>query len=572
MRLTTFFALFLSFFSLKTAAQKTAHEWIVRPVLTGFDEFLYLENDLGLYQCSKGNQHGVINSEGKIIVPLEYKRLIIHPKGFIDLYTFDEPELHFVAIPSGKIVHKMGLESFKVEASGFIVHKKNGKFGAMDVFEKTVMPFEFEKYEWDYKINRFVFTKANGERALLESPPQYVPKSTREFNERHAREKWPGRIIFEDYKTKKSGFLRMNGDTVARAMYTEVFYHKKGVALACTEKGKCALIDQENKALTPFEYESNGRPQPDKFHALIAKKAGRSGALRVQDGSVVVPFEYDDVFWLDQTEGFIVKKGGKHGLLDRDGKQLFPIEYDEIDDDKKWAVRFAKDKKHGYWIPQTNQFVQPKYDGFRNNEDSILIVKRDSLYFLMDAKTERELCPAEHPGLYKNKDLFVGERYPPGKRMMRNPIMFSVLRRDGTTILPYDSVRVAVFDNSSFLVQRKNGEVDHLDRDGKTLRHFAKNTAWGAAGIYIWIEEGGKKKYFHHADPVGQEEWIEGVSDPAENLRLTKKNGLHGYTDANGKWVIQPEFESAESSRQGGLKVKLQGKWGVLKNPVADKK
>lgn len=43
-----------------------------------------------------------------------------------------------------------------------------------------------------------------------------------------------------------------------------------------------------------------------------------------------------------------------------------------------------------------------------------------------------------------------------------------------------------------------------------------------------------------------------------------KKDGLYGYIDKSGKWVIEPQYELADSFRNGQALVRLNGKIGLI--------
>jgi hypothetical protein len=51
---------------------------------------------------------------------------------------------------------------------------------------------------------------------------------------------------------------------------------------------------------------------------------------------------------------------------------------------------------------------------------------------------------------------------------------------------------------------------------------------------------------------------------------MVKKGVYFGFTDNEGKVIIQPVFEAAEPSKDGYIRVKYEGKWGVLQNPLFD--
>ncbi len=61
-----------------------------------------------------------------------------------------------------------------------------------------------------------------------------------------------------------------------------------------------------------------------------AKKNGRWGILN-NEGEEIVPFEYEDIVSLSFSGGLIgIKKNGKWGFINRNGETVIPIKYDAV--------------------------------------------------------------------------------------------------------------------------------------------------------------------------------------------------------------------------------------------------
>lgn len=109
---------------------------------------------------------------------------------------------------------------------------------------------------------------------------------------------------------------------------------------AAAKNGKYAIVDNKGKALTQYEY-LNINPS---VHGLFGAtdNDGKCGFLDT-NGSVAIPFEYDEVQIFANGYG-LVAKDGKWGYIDRDNSVRVPLQWQGVtlpsDDksDKMWVV------------------------------------------------------------------------------------------------------------------------------------------------------------------------------------------------------------------------------------------
>ncbi len=88
-----------------------------------------------------------------------------------------------------------------------------------------------------------------------------------------------------------------------------------------------------NEPLIPYAYEWI---QDNYNYYMIAKKGGKYGLIN-EKNKTLVPFEYESMQYLSfgkkkryRQEYILIKKDGKYGLMDRDLKAIFPVQYDKI--------------------------------------------------------------------------------------------------------------------------------------------------------------------------------------------------------------------------------------------------
>ena len=58
------------------------------------------------------------------------------------------------------------------------------------------------------------------------------------------------------------------------------------------------------------------------------------------------------------------------------------------------------------------------------------------------------------------------------------------------------------------------------------------------------------------------------IDEFSEGLAAARKNGLYGYIDTAGQWVIAPQFQEAEPFSEGTAAVCVRNNWGFVSNPL----
>ena len=129
----------------------------------------------------------------------------------------------------------------------------------------------------------------------------------------------------------KFGIINSSGKEVVKEEYDNII--NDGYAYDSTKIGYIlslkkddgyyyGYVDYKGKILYDCEYEEvirvleyNGE---DIY--LILRQTGRCGVAK--NNKLVIDMKYQDIFYNDAIDRFIVEKNGKYGILDRDGKEL----------------------------------------------------------------------------------------------------------------------------------------------------------------------------------------------------------------------------------------------------------
>jgi len=235
----------------------------------------------------------------------------------------------------------------------------------------------------------------------------------------------------------------------------------------------------------------------------IAEKKSKKGLLNIINGSVAIPFEFDEIeslYYLEHFNLYYVERRGKYGVLDNNNNIVIPIKYDEIDikhdifnvrTGKSWSVfdngieitkgfKFIKKiglyskmeyKGHfGLWDYKMECLVFPficsaidyKYSIYKLSYESSFYTKFE---WLLDSTLDIIISFK-----YNQIDL-LSDTYYRVKREYSNDESsergFGILDNTGIIILKPEFEQIDLLDNG-FIV-RKDNEWKLLDFNGKLL-------------------------------------------------------------------------------------------------------
>ena len=231
--------------------------------------------------------NGVIDNMGKIIIPIEYGEITVEEDRIIA-----EDEDYFLYFNlEGKLLLKT-----KLHDSGNYIDGKDsyhafsnydgGGEAVLDSNYKTIIPPEYENI--DLKEGIFKVT---------------------DF----------------DYKC---GYLDKKGNTLISLQYADCNNFNKGITTVLDMDSKWKIIDKNNKVLTILDNDLQDVTQfANGVAAASSKKIGKEGFIDTQ-GNKITDFIYDYTYHYEDV--IIVEKNQKKGVLNKQGKLIIPMEYDDI--------------------------------------------------------------------------------------------------------------------------------------------------------------------------------------------------------------------------------------------------
>lgn len=372
-------------------------------IFTQYDKIEAMQNqdkngnlwyEKNVLKVKKGEKYGLIDLDGKEVVPVEYD----------EISTISEIENSFKVKINGKygIVDGDGKTVIQAQyadidvlgkdnKSGFIVKNDEGKYGIVDYSNTQILEAKYDSIEKIYGNDMYVVTVSGKQKVVNKSGDDVLTTGFDSIKQILANQE--NAVIFA--KSNKCGVMNTNGEVLIDAQYDSLEETKIGMFIA-SKDGKYGIINNKKEEKLPFEYTSlTFSEKADLYVAedsnfndkilnsnLEVKATGillelneNKGylKLRINDDYKYYNFKFEekqeaDIF--STRTLFLSKKDGKYGFVDKNGKVVVDYIYDDAMEQNDYG--YAAVKKDGKWgsIDSKGNIVQePTY----NLDDYLLI-------------------------------------------------------------------------------------------------------------------------------------------------------------------------------------------------------
>lgn len=277
------------------------------------------------YSVYQNNKWGIINQTGEIIIEPSYQEIVVVPnsKQEVFLCTYDindeTGEYHTKALnaKNEEIFTQYDqiepLENYDENKQIYYEQNllkvaKDGKYGLIDFLGKEILPLQYEEIDTLKEVDNSILIKQNGKYGLVNSE---------------------GSIIIEpQYKEIKN-----LGSTYEYGYIT------------VTEDNKYGLVDNLNKVILANEYEKIDQIEGKDLFVIEENKKQK---VVNKEGIVVIEKGFDKIkSILNQSSGVIFEENSKYGVMDAEGKEIIPADYEDIIEGSSSTYIAQKNRKYG---------------------------------------------------------------------------------------------------------------------------------------------------------------------------------------------------------------------------------
>jgi hypothetical protein len=449
------------------------------------------------------------------------------------------------------------------QKGNYLLAKKDGKWGVVNFKNEVLVPFKYDHEHMNMRSDEWVESFYEHDQKLsINIKTGKVDIDTCEClpDETTANLDYPyGRFQLQR-RNGKWGMVNGAGNVILKHQYDDISYEEGDDLVGIQVNGKVGVADTLGKIIIPMAYddwfkdmcdgklvrsEQKGQevifsvdgkrvlPQYNHFNELQLGDGTKLLSIKYRnlwgfynpDNGKLVPPKYTELGYFNDRQYIIVYNGRKGGFLDKNGNQVVPGGWDNIEGHvfkgQDHLARVTLNDKTGvYDIRQQKLVIPVVYDYISATKDSSLLeLTKGSLYGLAD---------------------FSG-------KLIRAPKYSS--------IIPVDSIYYAlqVTDTSRIeILNRVTMQAYTIPYD--TIRYTLEGTVMHARENNVsFLYDAGKKAIIEGDYSKGG--YPEAISYFNNHVCKVWKNKKVGFMDARGNFVIQPQYDYASEIIRGVIAV-----------------
>lgn len=571
-----FFILFFLFTATITSAQL---EWLVEPIID-HDKFIYDPDQTKalIVVIEADGKKGVLKKNGEYLFrPGTFSQLHSIPgNGVFYGLTVDNKNISFNS--QGKIISDGYDRLNAYYNTNIILTERNHLFGLIDTLGTPIREPIYKNLK---RIKRGLYQgdtpDSIKEMIKVEETDGLSPKQ-RATNFGILSSKIKDRIIIIAPSKKKGyyyyGFTNMKGDTILApnryySNFLSMGYESQVMIALDSETEKEGLFDKDANILVPFEYDKIWRGViADQY--IIANKGSNYSIITV-DGQVKATIKADKMFPMRNQLFVKAEIDKKTYLLFPDLTLVIEEGFDSVQDpfEKDFTI-VAKNKLKGFYSFKTGKYTEPQFKQFKMPALDKFAVSKGQYFGLFDVHTGEFVTDTIFANIQKHGKYYIATTEQKDS-VLKDSVYQQRIRRSYTL---YDSTLKVVYGPTQHSLNRVAKDIfkETINRDSIIIHNFHTGAKQHFFNKRLQFMEDNivniDKENYCFIDElfVPGHKSYEYLSSTTENIRIFKQNGKYGILYKR-KIVHEALFDQISTINDGMIKVKLNGKWGVLSNP-----
>lgn len=313
-------------------------------------------------------------------------------------------------------------------------------------------------------------------------------------------------------------------------------------------------IDEEGNERIKAEFEW---AEPFQGAQALVGRNGRVGTIN-RSGRVVIPIEYDEVS--DPVEGTsTVERNGRVGAVDRNGVLVVPMTFEDVGEFSQGLAYAARDGRYGYINPRGEAVIPFTYSSAGTFRNGLAVVERDGAFGVIDL-TGNVVVPAEY-------DWVEGFEGPVSR--VRKAGKSGLISPFGDLLVPLRYDHIGPFrDGLALVVEGKRcGYINtqgalEIPMDYEATEDVA---GWGDfINSTAEVQSGGKRCLINASNervlPCG----FSDIGPATGPLIPVKKKGRWGYADRRGNVLFDNRYDQAWEMVDGVARIRMGALHGLI--------
>jgi hypothetical protein len=379
---------------------------------------------------------GLIDSSGNVIIPPNYDSISVnlHNNSLEEIISVKHKDKRGVYNVKSKMLSSIKYDGFSILNERFVLVWVGDKCGFVNSEEGE----EITEIKYDFSLDVYL---------------NHIDYSFLYEDKEMAKVKLNG----------KYGFIDDQGIELVPAIYDSARGFNHGL-VAVYLNGKWGFVDKWNNIKIPFKYDYAAAFDETNEDICLARVGIKDKRGYIdKDGQEIIPIIYDDID--EFVEGICeAKLNDKRGVFDQFGREIVPIQYDyiRINSWGKFPIKVKKGGKWGFYNRHGKRITPINYDEAGHFDSRLTMVSREGKYGYIN-EDGVEIVP-----------LMFEDAYPwslHGIAVVQQGDKWGAFNQKGDQILDflYDDLHM---NYSSLLEVQQNDLIALFDRSGKQLTSF----------------------------------------------------------------------------------------------------
>lgn len=481
---------------------------------------------------------GVLNAEGKWVIPLAYEALRDYN---FKLFAVKHPDDHWQVFNTrGEELFKNDYTDIKDFDEEYATVRKDSRWGIIHKNGQIIKPLAYREI---IRTGRNTYN--------LQPMPQWKvvdeknnPRFAYEFEDLKA----VNEVLYSYQLEGRSGLMTEKGAIITPPVYNKISPITSNMTVVQMER-KYGVIDKTGLSILPNEYENI---LIDSLATLIKARNGGKWGVYDKTGQLILPLRYDAIS-IQPDGSMVASLGGRWGTTDSKGNQVIPFNYQFIGDFQYGKARAKNQEAMGVIDTGGNWLVDPIFEDTRIINDSLCGYFTNGRSGIINTHLKQMRLAVDSLGVMKN-----------GFILVKNKEKYGLYNQQGREIIPIQYDYISSFGADSMMTVYDGNKKGLINVKGKVIlkpsAQFQELQIMHEerAGIrinnrYGFIDKEGRLRIANR---------YEGITPFSENMAGVKLKGKWGFIDKAEQLRVQPYYDEVQSFRHGVAMVRRGNFWG----------
>jgi hypothetical protein len=322
-------------------------------------------------------------------------------------------------------------------------------------FKMTYPEYPFvDELKTDMKLASMVFFpfKNQGKYGFMDEEGQVLIDAEYEFVESFNEGL---SLLIQDGKI---GFINKAGDLIIPFDYDDGEPFDDGLAIVSIDD-RYGMIDRTNKAVIPLKYDLIGRFK----HGLALVANETAYGFVDKEGKVAIPIELDYANDFEKAYA-LIEIDGKKGIINTKGRQVIEAKYDYLENFNQYGLARAKnDSAYGLIDQQGSEILPFEYDRIGEFGDSLALVAKGDKYGYVNHRGEM-VIPLKYDF---DTEALVWGLFESGYAKFKLKDKYGILNMKGEEVYPAIFEDVGAYTEEGWIAVKKKDKWGYADQKVK---------------------------------------------------------------------------------------------------------